>query len=325
MGKQLRAGPLGLAVLVVLVTATLIVAVAATAGSAGKKRITLISGTESDDFYKAIECGAKNEAKRLGVDLNIQGPSQFDASLQIPIVNGVVARKPDAIIIAPNDDTALYAPLKAATDKGIKLILVDTSLKNTKIAAGHIGSNYVLYGVQGAHKLAQLIGGKGTVLGVFSPPGVSTNDLGRQGMAMELKRWPNIKLLPWQYSSGAPGKSAAIVSAVLAAHPDLKGIFTYNGGDAEGVVTALRQGNASKKVTFVSGDAQLYQVDQLKKGYVKALVVQRANQMGVLAVQYAVRAIEGKSVPRETAIHTVVGTLKNLSTPIVATNLYRPC
>ena len=310
---------------VTLIAGSLAVVATGTAGSNAKKRITLISGTESDDFYKAIECGAKTEAKRIGVDLNIQGPSQFDASLQIPIVNGVVARKPDAIIIAPNDDTALYPPLKAATDKGIKLVLVDTSLKNAKIAAGHIGSNYVLYGVQGARKLAQLIGGKGTVLGVFSPPGVSTNDLGRQGMAQELKHWPKIKLLPWQFSSGAPGKSAAIVSATLAAHPDLKGIFTYNGGDAEGVVTALRQANAAKKVTFVSGDAQPYQVEQLKKGYVKALVVQRANQMGVLAIDYAVRAIDGKAVPRETAIPTVVGTLKNLATPIISKNLYRPC
>ncbi len=325
---RLRTRWWGFAVLA-LAAASLVAAVAAMAGptsSTGKKKIPLISGTESDDFYKAIECGAKTEAKRLGVDLNIQGPSQFDASLQIPIVNGVVARKPDAIIIAPNDDTALYPPLKAATDKGIKLILVDTSLRKKDIAAGHIGSNYVLYGVQGARKLAQLIGGSGTVLGVFSPPGVSTNDLGRKGMAQELKaHWPKIKLLPFQYSSGAPGKSAAIVSAVLAAHRDLKGIFTYNGGDAQGVVTALRQANASKKVTFVSGDAQPFQVEQLKRGYVKALVVQRANQMGVLSVQYALKAIAGKSVPRETAIPTVVGTLKNLSTPIVSKNLYRPC
>ena len=311
--------------LLALVAGALVMATVSSARPVAKKRITLISGTESDDFYKAIECGAKTEAKKLGVDLNIQGPSQFDASLQIPIVNGVVARKPDAIIIAPNDDTALYPPLKAATDKGIKLVLVDTSLKNTKIAAGHIGSDYVLYGVQGARKLAQLIGGKGTVLGIFAPPGVSTNDLGRKGMAQELKRWPNIKLLPWQFSSGAPGKSAAIVSAVRAAHSDLKGIFTYNGGDSEGVVTALRQAGAASKVTFVSGDAQPFQVEQLKKGLVKALVVQRANQMGVLAIDYALRAIAGKSVPRETAIPTVVGTVQNLNTPIVARNLYQPC
>lgn len=294
-------------------------------GGASGKKVTLIVGSESDDFYKAIECGAKTEAKRLGVKLSIQGPAQFDPTLQVPIVNGVVAKKPDAIIIAPTDDTALYAPLKQGASRGIKIVFVDTTLKNASIGAGHIGSDYVLYGVQGAQQLAKRIGGSGTVLGIFAPPGVSTNDQGRKGFKQGLSKFPGITLLPFQYSSGAPGKSAAILSAVLASHPDLKGVFTYNGGDAQGVVTALREKSAADRVTFVSGDAQPFQVAQLKAGQVKALVVQQANTMGVKAINYALDAIGGKSVPKETAIKTVVGTTDNLTDPTVKNNLYRGC
>lgn len=296
------------------------------ASSPGKgKTVSLVVGSEGDDFYKAIECGAKIKAKELGVKLKLQGPAQFDPALQVPIVNGIAARRPDAIVIAPTDDTALYPPLKAATAAGAKLVLVDTTLKDASIAAGHIGSDYVTYGVQGAQQLVKLIGGKGTVLGIFAPPGVSTNDQGRNGFAAELKKSPGIKLLPFEFSSGAPGKSAAIVSAVLAAHPDLAGVFTYNGGDAQGVVTALRQGSAASKVTFVSGDAQPFQVEQLKAGKVKALVVQQARQMGEQSIQYAVDAIAGKAVPKETAIKTVVGTSANITEPAVADNLYKGC
>ena len=299
---------------------------ATTSDNPGKgKTVALVVGSEGDDFYKAIECGAKIKAKELGVKLTLQGPSQFDPALQVPIVNGIAARRPDAIVIAPTDDTALYAPLKAATAAGAKLVLVDTTLKQTDIAAGHIGSDYVLYGVQGAQQLAKLIGGNGTVLGIFAPPGVSTNDQGRKGFAAELKKSPGIELLPFEFSSGAPGKSAAIVSAVLAAHPDLAGIFTYNGGDAQGVVTGLRQANAANRVTFVSGDAQPYQVEQLKAGQVKALVVQQARRMGEQSIQYAVDAIAGKAVPKETAIKTVVATNDNLEQPDVADNLYKGC
>lgn len=298
----------------------------AAAASPGKgKTVSLVVGSEGDDFYKAIECGAKIKSKELGVKLKLQGPAQFDPALQVPIVNGIAARRPDAIVIAPTDDTALYPPLKAATAAGSKLVLVDTTLKDASIAAGHIGSDYVLYGVQGAQQLTKLIGGKGTVLGIFAPPGVSTNDQGRKGFAAELKKSPGIKLLPFEFSSGAPGKSAAIVSAVLAAHPELAGVFTYNGGDAQGVVTALRQGNAADKVTFVSGDAQPYQVEQLKAGKVKALVVQQARRMGEQSIQYAVDAIAGKSVPKETAIKTVVADTGNLTQPAVADNLYKGC
>ncbi len=296
------------------------------AGSAAaEKNISLILGTISDDFYKAVECGAKLEAEVKGVNLDVQGPAQFDAALQIPIVNAVAAKSPQAIIIAPNDSGALMPPLKAAVDGGAKLVLFDTNLDDTSLAAGHIGSDYVLYGQQGAAKLAEIIGDEGSVLGIFSPPGVSTNDLGRKGFQDELAKHPGIKLLPFEFSSGAPGKSAAIVSAVLASKPDLKGIFTFNGGDAQGVVTALREAKAADQVSFVSGDAQPFQVDQLQQGLVKALVIQQARTMGKTAVDFAIRAIDGEQVPAETALPTLVGTLDNLTEPDVADNLYKGC
>lgn len=294
-------------------------------GGEGPRKITLILGTNSDDFYKAIECGAKTEAAKSGVALDVQGAGQFDPALQVPIVNAVAASRPDAIIIAPTDDTALYPPLKSAVDQGTKLVLVDTNLKDTTLAAGHIGSDYVLYGRQGAQQLASALGEKGTVLGVFSPPGVSTNDLGRQGFSEELAKHPGITLLPFEYSSGAAGKSAAIMTAVLAAHPDLTGVFTFNGGDSEGIVTSLRQAGKADAVQFVSGDAQPFQVDQLNNKLVDALVVQQARTMGERGVQYAIKAIQGEQVPRETALPTVVGTLATLSTPDVANNLYKAC
>ena len=77
-------------------------------------KMTLIAGVKGDEFYITMNCGAQAEAKKLGVDLDFQGPDQFDASLQTPIVNGVAAKKPDAILIAPTDTKAMYAPIKQA-------------------------------------------------------------------------------------------------------------------------------------------------------------------------------------------------------------------
>ena len=163
------------------------------------------------------------------------------------------------------------------------------------------------------------------MLGIFSPPGVSTNDLGRQGFSEELKKHPGMTLLPFEYSSGAAGKSAAILTAVLAAHPDLAGVFTFNGGDSEGIVTTLRQAGKADAVTFVSGDAQPFQVEQLKSKLVDALVVQQARTMGQQAIQDAVKVLAGQSMPKETALPTVVGTLQTLGDPDVANNLYQGC
>src|SRR3712207_6735357 len=69
-------------------------------------KVTLVQGVATDVFYTSMACGARSAAKELGITLDVQGGNQWDASVQTPIVNGVIAKKADAIVIAPNDSKA---------------------------------------------------------------------------------------------------------------------------------------------------------------------------------------------------------------------------
>ena len=48
----------------------------------------------------------------------------------------MIAKRPDAILIAPTDKTQLIAPLKAAVDQGIMVITVDTFIDDGKYQDG---------------------------------------------------------------------------------------------------------------------------------------------------------------------------------------------
>ena len=48
----------------------------------------------------------------------------------------MIARKPDAILIAPTDKVQLIGPLKAAHDRGIKVITVDTFIDDGEYQDG---------------------------------------------------------------------------------------------------------------------------------------------------------------------------------------------
>ena len=109
--------------------------------SSGKKyNMTLIAGVKGDEFYITMNCGAQAEAKKLGVSLNFQGPDKFDPAQQTPIVNAVAAKKPDAVLIAPTDTKALFAPIKQLADGGSKVVLVDTTLDQPDMAVSQISS-----------------------------------------------------------------------------------------------------------------------------------------------------------------------------------------
>ena len=124
--------------------------------AAAKKnyKLTLIAGVKGDEFYITMNCGAQAEAKELGVTLDFQGPDEFDASLQTPIVNAVAAKKPDAMLVAPTDTKAMYAPIKQVADAGSKVVLVDTTLDQPDVAVSQIASDNTAGGAAAAEDAA---------------------------------------------------------------------------------------------------------------------------------------------------------------------------
>jgi ribose transport system substrate-binding protein len=262
--------------------------------SSGSKSLALIQGTKADNFYVTMGCGAKAEAAKLGYSINVQGPADFAAPEQIPIVNAITAQHPGAVLIAPTDTQALIAPMQQMKSAGIKVVQVDTTVSNKSIAVASISSDNLQGGAKAADELAKLTGEKGSVVVMNEQPGVSTTEQRIQGFLKEIKKYPNIKPLATQYVGDNPSKAAQAITALYAAHPDLAGVFATNVLVAQGVDTGLKTAGAASKVKIVGYDADPTQVTDLKAGIVKALIAQEPYQEGVDGVEQAVNALTGK-------------------------------
>lgn len=295
----------------------------ASADSGEKKvKVTFIQGVAGDPFYETMACGAKAEAAKDNVDLTIQGAKNWDVSLQIPLLNSVIAAKPDALFIAPNDSQALVQPLKQATSAGIKVVLVDTTLSDTSFVASAIASDNVKGGEVAADALAKLIGEKGPVLLVGGQPGVSTAEARQKGFEEGLKKYPNITYLGNVFTSNGVAKISQLVSAQLAAHPDLAGIFALSTDQSEGANNAVKAAGKAGQVKVVGFDAGPTQVEQLRNGVVQALVAQQPAQIGADGVQQAAFAARGETVEKEIGTDSTVITADNVDTPDIKKYLY---
>jgi ribose transport system substrate-binding protein len=282
--------------------------------SSSKKsyKMTLIAGVKGDEFYITMNCGAQDEAKKLGVSLDFQGPDKFDPSLQTPVVNAVAAKKPDAVLVAPTDTKAMFAPINQLKQNGSKIVLVDTTLDDPSIAESQIASDNLAGGKAAADTLAKLIGGKGKVFVNNVNPGISTTDLRAKGFEDEAKKL-GLTYIGVQYNNDDPAKAASIVNGVLAKNPDLKGIFATNLFGAEGSATALRQSGKQGKVKIVGFDAGPKQVKDLQDGIVQGLIAQKPATIGSDGVQQAYNALSGKPVTKKIATGSVSLTKANLS------------
>ena len=280
-------------------------------GEGGGYSMTLIAGVRGDEFYITMNCGAQEEARKQGVELDFQGPDQFDASLQTPIVNAVTQKKPDAILIAPTDTKAMYVPIKAAADAGITIVLVDTTLEQPDLAVSQIASDNEAGGREAAKALGDLIGGEGKVFVNNVNPGISTTDARAQGFEAEAKSL-GLEYVGMEFNDDDPAKAAAIAKAQLAKTPDLAGIFGTNLFGAEGSATGVREAGKSGDVKIVGFDAGPKQMEDLDSGLIQALVAQKPADIGKFGVQQAVAALDGKPVKEKIGTESVTLTKDNL-------------
>jgi ribose transport system substrate-binding protein len=286
---------------------------ASDSGGGGKNyKMTLIAGVKGDEFYITMNCGAQEKAKELGASLEFQGPDKFDAAQQTPIVDAVAAKSPDAILIAPTDSKALFAPITSASQNS-KIVLVDTTLDDPSMAVSQIASDNLEGGKTAGETLLDLIGGKGKVMVVNVKPGISTTDQRGQGFEEAVKGKAGVEYLGQEYDDDDPAKAADIVTATLSKHPDLKGIFATNLFSAEGSATALRQAGKLGDVKIVGFDAGPKQVEDLKDGLVQALIAQKPADIGSQGVEQAYNALEGKETTKKIGTDFEVITKDNLS------------
>jgi len=226
-------------------------------------------------------------------------------------------------MMAPTDTKALITPMKLAKAAGIKMIEVDTHVTDPSISVSKIASDNVLGGRKAAAALATLTGSKGQWLVVNVKPGISTTDQRQQGFELQTKKYSKVKNLGTRFDDDDPAKAAAVTSAVLAANPNMNGIFGANLFSAEGAATGVRNAGKTQQVRIVGFDAGPAQVQQLKDGLVQALIAQEPYDIGYQAVQQAVAAVNGKPVKPKIATGLVIVTKKNIGQPNVSKYLYK--
>jgi ribose transport system substrate-binding protein len=276
-----------------------------------KYTIALIPGLTTDAFYITMHKGADQAAKALGVTLVFQGASDFNPVTQVPVLNAIIGRKPDAILIAPTDKTQLIEPLKKAADAGIPVLTVDTFIGdghyqtgsgNADFPLSYIASDNILGGQIAARALAKVIGDKGKVYVSNVRPGISTTDQREQGFKEEMKKHSGITVLETQYNDNDANKAASQFQSVYARNSDLTGVFGANLFSAMGAANGAKQGGVVGKVKVEAFDAPTSIVGDIKAGNVDIAIAQHPAEIGYFGVVAAYAHLTGQSVP------TLIGT-----------------
>ena len=297
-----------------------------------KYTIALVPGLTTDAFYITMRKGAEAAAQALGADLVFQGAPDFNPVTQTPVLDAVIARKPDAILIAPTDKTQLVQPLKKAADAGIPVITVDTFIGTGVYQTGagdadfplsYIASDNVLGGKMAARALATAIGDKGKVYVSNVKPGVSTTDQREEGFKEEMKAHPGIQLLQTQFNDDDANKAASQLQSVYARNSDLAGVFGANLFSALGSANGVQQAGQTGKIKVVAFDAPTTMVDNIKSGLIDVAIAQHPAEIGYYGVVSAYAHLTGQSIPTMIGTGFTIMDKSNIDKPDVAKFIYK--
>jgi ribose transport system substrate-binding protein len=294
--------------------------------------IALVYGVAGDGFYITMERGLREAAEAAGVNAVADGPSQFDAVQQTPILDAMVARGVDAICIAATDVQAMVEPMQRANDAGIPIISVDTFIGDGDYENGpitfplsYVGSDNVEGGRIACNAMIENIGGEGKMYIQNVRPGISTTDQREQGCREAIEATGGaVELVGVDYNDDSAATAAEQTAAVLQREPELSGIFGANLFSAEGAAQAVANAGLTGVVRVAAFDAPEAAIEDLRNEVVDIVIAQLPYEMGQKCIEYSLMALEGREdeIPARWPTGYVIITRDNVDTEEAQNAIY---
>ncbi len=264
------------------------------------------------EFWQAVHAGAMKAGLEEGADILWQGPAKEDDRMgQIEVLKSFVAKKVDAIVIAPLDETALARPVEMAVKKKIPVVVIDSDLKSKafssfvatdNFAAGKIAAKYLAEVFMARLDSASFKAGQpvGKVILMRYLAGSASNTNRENGFLAGLAEYaPKVEVLSSDQYSGVTTESALQTAQnLLIKFPAVEAIFSPNAPTTAAMLRALQIAKRTGNVYLVGFDATEELLKSLKYGEIAGLVVQDPFRIGYLGVKTALAAKRKEKVEK---------------------------
>jgi len=289
--------------------------------------VAVIPMGTTHEYWKSIHAGAEKAAAELGVEIVWKGPQkEDDRAQQIAVVEDMIARRVQGIVLAPLDRTGLRRVVAEARQAGIPTVIVDSGLEGDDFVSFVATDNYQ-GGVAGAQRLAEVMGEKGKIILMRVMVGLESTRDREQGFLDEIAKYPGIEILSDNQYGGITTETAYQTGEnLLNRFPEVEGIFCPNESTTFGMLRALTDAGKAGKIRFVGFDSSDKLIQGLEEGHLQGLVLQNPFLMGDLGVRTIVEHLQNPSGEIQKRIDTGVrlATPENMNEPEIQALLRPP-
>jgi ribose transport system substrate-binding protein len=288
--------------------------------------IAVIVKTTNSNFWQNVNKGASAAiAGQSEHTMTFNGPAAESAIAdEVNMVENAINRGVIGIVLAPSDPDALAPVVKKANEAGIPVAIIDSSLSDSAKGTYQtfLSTDNCAAGKLAAKMMIDKVGTDGKVAVMSYVAGVGS-EVGRVGCFVEyLKANSKLEIVGPYYSQSQMAMALNQTTDVLAANPDLKGIFGANEPTAVGMGRAIVQAGKVGQVVAIGFDGNEDLQAFVKDGTLAATMVQGSYQMGDLGVKAILDIVGGKKTEPQIDTGVVAVTKENIAAPEAKNVLY---
>ena len=278
------------------------------------------SEKEANPFRIAETQSIKDEASKLGVKKLLTTNANSQLSKQISDIQDMINQGAQALIVAPLNSDGLEPALNAAKAKKIPVLTIDRKItaKSCDAYVAFLGSNFVEQGQKAAQQMSKALNGKGKVAILLGSSGNNVTTDRTKGFVDELKaNSPGITVVAQQTGDFARDKGQSVMEQIIAAQPDITGVYAENDEMALGALVALKSANKTpgKDVQVISIDGTRNAVQKVVDGEMYS-VVESNPRFGPLAFKTLTDFYDGTAIPENVIISDKLYTKDNASAEV---------
>ncbi|MGH2382933.1 MAG: ABC transporter substrate-binding protein [Candidatus Limnocylindria bacterium] len=267
----------------------------------GPYTIGYINWSAANSWVVQINHEVEHEASKYPeIEEFISVSSDGDANRQISQIEDMIARQVDALLLVPTAPEAVAPAVEQATEAGIPVII---------FAASVATDQYVTYLQADEKQFGRLLGDflmeeldcEGNIIVLNGLSGVSTSDLRREGLTEAIEACPDggaaINILTEEDASWAYDQGKIAVERMLAAYPDIDGVWSQGGAMTQGAIDAFEA--AGRPLVPMTGEDNngfmLAWQERIPQGF-RAIAASEPTWQSRVALQAALRVLQGEPV-----------------------------
>lgn len=262
----------------------------ATGGGAKKLRIAIVTNNSSDWWTIARKGGEKAAAELGDVELDFRMLSEGTAAAQRALVDDLLARGVDGIMVSPIDVENQKEMLDATAAKTVLFTLgADAPASNR---AAYVGTDDVASGKMAGETLRRALPNGGRIM-VFVGRRDAQNAIDRLNGLKQGIEGAGIEIIDVRTDEADPAKAKTNAADTLVKYPEIDGLVGLWSYNTPAILNAVREAGKTGKIKIVGFDEEDQTLQGVKDGEIFATVVQQPYGFTYDAVKRMVLSLRG--------------------------------